>query len=82
MIDSETTGNFILLNLIKKFKIFKQRKASPIEFIIINEILIFQNNGLIKFETLLINMKIHKYRKKIQFDIIDIAEHNIILRIL
>jgi len=61
MIDSDITNFFILIRIIKKHKIFKQRKVSPIEFIIINKIPIFQNKKLIKFETLLIIMKIHKY---------------------
>ena len=81
MIDSGVTGNFILIKIIKIIKIFKQRKVNSIELIIINKIFIFQNNGLIKFEILLIFMKIHKYQEKIQFDIIKIAEYNIILKI-
>ena len=62
MIDSGATENFIL---IKIYRIFKRRKVSLIEFMIINEILIFQNNGLIKFEILLIFIKIHKHQEKI-----------------
>ena len=65
IIDSGATGNFILIKIIKIQKIFKRRKISSVEFIIINKIFIFQNNGLIKFEILFIFMKIHQYQKKI-----------------
>ena len=65
MIDSGATENFILIKIIKKYGIFKQRKVSSIEFIIINKTFIFQNNGLIKFETPPIFMEIHKYQEKI-----------------
>ena len=82
MIDSDVTRKFILIKIIKIRRIFKQRKASLIEFIIINGILIFQNNELIKFEIPLIFMEIHKYQEKIQFNIIKIAEYNVILGIL
>jgi len=82
MIDSDATENFILIKIIKTHKIFKQRKVSPIEFMIINKKFIFQNNGFIKFEILLIIMKIHKHRERIQFDIMKITEYNVILKIL
>ena len=59
MIDSGATGNFILIKIIKIYKIFKRRKISPIELMIINKIFIFQNNGFIKFEISPIFMKIY-----------------------
>ena len=65
MINLGATGNFILIKIIKIYRIFKRRKVNLIEFIIINKILIFQNNGLIKFEILLIFIKIHKYQERI-----------------
>ena len=40
IIDSDVTGNFILIKIIKKYRISKRRKISPIEFIIIDEIFI------------------------------------------
>ena len=54
IIDSGVTENSILFKAVKKFKIYKQRKTSLIEFMIINSNSIFQNDEFIKFETLLL----------------------------
>ena len=47
IIDSGATGNFILSRTVEKFVILERRKASPIEFRIINGTPIFQDEEYI-----------------------------------
>ena len=63
MIDLNATGNFISFKIIKKFILFKRRKISPIELMIINKTPIFQNDGLIKFEIPPLLLKIYEYKE-------------------
>ena len=81
MMDLNVTKIFILLKTVKKFMIPQQGKISLIEFRIINSIFIFQNGKYIRKKTLSTIIKIQQYSEKIQFDIIKISGHNIVLKI-
>ena len=61
--------------------ILQQRKISPIEFRIINNTPISQDGGYIRKEILPTIMKIQQHSEKIQFDIMKITDHNIVLKI-
>ena len=79
--DSGATGNFILFRTVEKFMIPQQRKVSPIELRVIDGTPISQDGGYIRKETLPTTMRIQQHSEKIQFDIMKISGHNIVLGI-
>jgi hypothetical protein len=54
ILDSNIQGNFISLEIIKQLNMLIQEKEKPYLFSIINRIVIKQDKGIIRYETILI----------------------------
>jgi hypothetical protein len=75
MLDFSIQRNFILLETIKQLNIFIREKNEFYLFSIINRITIKQDKGIIRYETIPIQVIIRKYIKEINLDIIKINSY-------
>ena len=80
MIDSGATGNFITRKYTKRQKHPIRDKQQPYRLIILDGIL-FRRNGEINQKTILLSVTFQKYYCEMIFDIVDIANYNIIFEI-
>jgi hypothetical protein len=82
MLDSSIQGNFISLEIIKQLNIFIQEKEEPYLFNIINRTVIKQDKGIVRYETIPIQIIIRKHIEEISLDIIKINSYQVIFGIL
>ena len=81
MIDSDIIENFIIKKYteIKKYSI--QNKKQSYGLVSLDSTSLGNNNRQINTETILLSVAFQKYHKKLVFDIINIANYNIVLGI-
>jgi hypothetical protein len=65
MLDSSAQKNFILLETIKQLNMLIREKEKPYLLTIINRTVIKQDKGVVRYETILIQVIIRKYSKEI-----------------
>jgi hypothetical protein len=70
MLDSSTQGNFISLEIIRQLNMFIQEKEEPYPLIIINRTVIKQDKGVVRHETIFMQVIIKKHIEEISLDII------------
>jgi hypothetical protein len=75
MLNSSAQGNFISLETIRQLNILIREKKEPYLFSIINRTIIKQDKGIIRYEIILIQIKIRKYIEEINLDIIKINNY-------
>jgi hypothetical protein len=81
ILDSNTQGNFILLETIKQLNIFIREKEEPYLLIVINRIAIKQDKGVVCYKTIPMRVIIRKHIKEINLDIIKINNYQMIFGI-
>src|SRR2546421_2472863 len=79
MIDSGASGNFMTPKYAKRHKLQTQTKKHPYELRVVDGTLISQNNGEVNQETHPLTTKIHDHEEVLQFDIVSLGQHDIIL---
>jgi hypothetical protein len=75
ILDSSTQGNFISPEIVRQLNIFIKEKKKPYLFSIINRTVIKQDKGIIRHETILIQVIIRKHIEEISLDIIKINSY-------
>jgi hypothetical protein len=75
ILDSGIQGNFILLETIRQLNMLIREKEESYLFSIINRIVIKQDKGIIRHETIPIRVIIRKYIKEISLNIIKINNY-------
>jgi hypothetical protein len=75
ILDSSTQENFISPETIKQLNMLIQEKEKPYLFSIINRIAIKQDKGVIRHETILIQVIIRRHIEEISLDIIKISNY-------
>ena len=63
----------------KRHKLQTQTKKHPYELRVVNRMLILQNNGEVNQETHPLTTRIHDHEEVLQFDIVNLGRHDIIL---
>ncbi len=79
MIDSGASGNFMTPKYAKRHKLQTQTKKHPYELRVVDGTLISQNNGEVNQETHPLTTRIHDHEEVLQFDIVNLGRHDIIL---
>ena len=82
MIDSGTTGNFMIKRYAKNKKYSIQDKQQSYRLVSLNDILLGNDSGWISTETISLPVIFQKYYEELMFDIVDMASYNIVLGIL
>jgi hypothetical protein len=75
ILDSSAQKNFISLETIKQLNIFIREKKKPYLFSIIDRIIIKQDKGIVRHETIPIRVTIERYIEEINLDIIKINNY-------
>jgi hypothetical protein len=75
ILDSSAQKNFISLEIVRQLNIFIREKKEPYLFSIINKTVIKQDKGIIRYKTIPTRVKIRKYIKEINLDIIKINNY-------
>jgi hypothetical protein len=78
ILDSSTQENFISPETIKQLNIFIREKEESYLLNIIDRIIIKQDKGIIRHETISIRVIIRKYIKEINLDIVKISNYQVI----
>jgi hypothetical protein len=81
MIDSGASGNFMTPKYVRRYGLPTQRKRHPYKLGVVDGTLISQNNGTVDRETRPLRMIRKGHEEWIQFDIVSIGHHDIILGI-
>src|SRR3989440_492878 len=79
MIDSGASGNFMTPKYAKRHKLQTQTKKHPYELRVVDGTLISQNNGEVNQETHPLTTRIHDHEEVLQYDIVNLGRHDIIL---
>jgi hypothetical protein len=79
MIDSGATGNFLSHKFTSSNDLAIQKKKAPYELIVIDGSPLSTKDGRVDRETMPLPVAIQKHHKKLTFDIIQMATHNVIL---
>jgi hypothetical protein len=75
MLNLGTQGNFILLETIKQLNILIREKKESYLLSIINRIVIKQDKGIVRHETIPIQVTIRKHIEEISLDIVKINNY-------
>jgi hypothetical protein len=75
ILDSSIQKNFISLETIRQLNILIQEKEKPYLFSIIDRIVIKQDKGIVRHETILIQVTIRKHIEEINLDIVKINNY-------
>jgi hypothetical protein len=81
ILDSSAQRNFISLEIVRQLNIFIREKKKPYLFSIINRTVIKQDKGIVRYKTILIQVKIRKHIEEISLDIIKINNYQVIFSI-
>jgi hypothetical protein len=75
MLDSSIQRNFISLETIKQLNIPIREKEKPYLFSVVDRTVIKQDKGIIRYETIPIQITIKKHIEEINLDMIKISNH-------
>jgi hypothetical protein len=75
ILDSSVQGNFISPEIIRQLNVFIREKKEFYLFSIIDRTVIKQDKKIIRYETILIRVKIRKHIEEISLDIIRINSY-------
>jgi transposase InsO family protein len=83
MIDSGATGNFITPEFLREKQIQSQQKKKPYQLMVVDgtPIKTQSGEGVVDRETRPVKLSLAKHQEVIQFDIVEMANHDIILGI-
>jgi hypothetical protein len=75
ILDSSVQGNFISPEIIRQLNVFIREKKEFYLFSVIDRTVIKQDKKIIRYETILIRVKIRKHIEEISLDIIRINSY-------
>ena len=81
MIDSGATGNFVLEDLVKRKGFPQTKKKDPYDLFIVDRSTLPDGGGRVEEETTPLQTRIYQHQEELQFEIVRIASHEIILGI-
>ena len=81
MIDSGATGNFVSEELAKRKGFPRVKKKDPYDLVVVDGSLLPSGDGQVKEETTPLQVTIHQHQEEIQFDVVRMANHDIVLGI-
>lgn len=81
LIDSGTQGNFIFPRTVNKYYILWHKKEKPHMLNAVDETEVAYGEGIINIETDNLRLRIPGYTELLSFDIIETADHRLILGI-
>ena len=81
MIDSGATGNFVSEDLAKRKEFPRTRKKDPYDLFVVDRSTLLDRGGRVEEETIPLQTRIYQHQEELQFDIVRMASHEIILGI-